>query len=320
MTGVTDEILEEAIAWHLCLGEADAATWDAFTIWLEANPVHAEAYDSVVLADDGLDALSPDPAPVEQPALPDNVVPLRRAGVSRRTFFGFAAAAAVAAVVGVGTMRSSPDLYPVETAAGARQQVALADGSRIDLNGNTRLMLDRNNPRFARLERGEALFTVVHDDARPFEVEAGDTRMTDLGTVFNVVNDAGTLEVSVSEGAVRVDPGGQTIDLRPGMAFRETPGQGARVVNVAVNAVSGWREGQLVYAGLPTARVAADLSRSLGVQVTASPAVAGRPFTGVIRLDGGPAAAVERAGHLLGAPARRTGEGWTLTVGAGETP
>ncbi|QHL90470.1 hypothetical protein GVO57_06010 [Sphingomonas changnyeongensis] len=96
--------------------------------------------------------------------------------------------------------------------------MTLADGSRVDLNGGTRIALDRGNPRFARLERGEALFTIVHDEARPFEVHAGDAVLRDLGTVFDVVREPDRLRVAVAEGRCST--------IRPASACGWTPAWG----------------------------------------------------------------------------------------------
>ncbi len=55
--------------------------------------------------------------------------------------------------------------------------------------------------------RGEALFTVVHEANRPFEVVAGGERIRDLGTRFNVYAEPGRVVVAVLEGQVDVTTG-----------------------------------------------------------------------------------------------------------------
>jgi transmembrane sensor len=51
---------------------------------------------------------------------------------------------------------------------------------------------------------GEALFDVIHEDARPFTVQAGDATIVDLGTTFTVRNprDADAVRVVVTAGVV----------------------------------------------------------------------------------------------------------------------
>ena len=83
--------------------------------------------------------------------------------------------------------------------------------------------------------------------------------------------------------------------------------------------IGGWREGRLTYSSAPIARVAADLSRSLGVTVEAAPEVAARPFSGLIVVDADAERLMPRVAALLGVEARRAGIGWRLTAAAGET-
>lgn len=310
MADAWNRIDEEAAAWVVRLRDASNADWEAFTAWLEADPAHGAAYDLVALADLELDDLPrAKPAPLLAPA------PHR---IGRRAFFGWGGAAVAAALVGVVTLGpgGTGDTYAVATGVGEHRAIALADGSRIELNGSTRLTLDRDNPRFARVEQGEALFTVVHDEARPFQVEAGDARLHDLGTVFNVVHDGARIDVAVAEGAVRWRRGGEQVDLNPGMALSQREGEAALVTRGAAADVGGWRQGRLSYSGARYDAVAADLSRNLGTPVAIAPAAAPRRFSGTIVIDRDDAATMERVGALLDVNARRSGDGWTL---AGET-
>lgn len=307
------EIEEAAIGWVVRLRHADAGDWDAFAAWLEADPAHNAAYEEAALADLEVDGLEPPVRLVaEAPA---------RSSWTRRAFVGWgAAAAAVVALIGYSTFPSGGDLYAIETRAGERRSVALADGGRIDLNGGTRIQLDRDDVRFARLEQGEALFTIIHNDARPFEVEAGGATMRDLGTIFNVVANARQVEVGVSEGAVLFDPAGAAVNLTPGMTLRRVGEAAPRVSRVEPAAVGGWRDGRLSYRSATIGEVAADLARNLGVPVTATPVVARQAFTGVIVLDPNAETALRRAASVLGVSAGRSGDGWILTAGSGETP
>ena len=304
------EVEEEAIAWVIRLRDAGEEEWSAFTAWLEADPVHAEAYDEAALADAEAEALvpaAPLPAPVPEPA---NDEPARP---GRRAFFGWAVAASLALVAGFTFLGTGDGTQVIETGAGERHEIALEDGSRILLNASTRVVLDEDRPRFARLEQGEALFRIVHDDARPFEVEAGDSLLRDLGTVFNVVHEPQRLEVAVAEGEVLYNPAREAKHLLPGMALAKVQGEPLRVAEVEKEGIGAWRENRLVYTEAPLSRVAADLSRNLGVPVTVESSVAARPFSGVIMLDGEKGAVLRRASALLGLAARREGEGWILT-------
>ena len=319
MQGTNETVEEAAIGWVIRLRDAGPDEWAAFTAWLEADPAHAPAYEEMALADEDWDALRPPASVPPTPAWTAREAPAQRRWASRRTFLGGAIAAALVGMIGYGALAPDGSAYAVETAPGERRTVALADGSRIDLNGATRLMLDRDRPRFARVDQGEALFTIVHDPARPFEVAAGDDLLRDVGTVFNVEREQGRLEVGVAEGAVLFNPDGEAVALDPGTALRHQPGRPLELIRREPDAVTGWREGRLSYASATVGEVAADLSRNLGVPVTAGGDVAQRSFTGVIVLDRNPEGAVGRAARVLGVGAQRTGDGWILKNGAGET-
>jgi transmembrane sensor len=100
--------------------------------------------------------------------------------------------------------RPAPQLFA--TAIGRSQAVRLADGSRMELNTNTRVRTDVTAARrIVTLDAGEAYFDVVHDAARPFVVYAGNRRITDLGTKFSVFRNGDDVRVTVREGRVRVD-------------------------------------------------------------------------------------------------------------------
>jgi len=303
-------IEEQAIAWLIRTRDPRFAEWESFMLWLEEDPLHAELYDEVAATDADLDALA---APAPRPLIAPQP---ERPRVSRRFAMGGGAiAAALAVVLGYTALAPGASTYDIETAPGARRSLALADGSRIDLNGGTKLTLDRENPRFAALERGEALFTVIHDDKRPFIVETGGATLTDAGTAFNVVRTDRMTEVAVSEGVVIYGKGDERVTLPAGRALRAVDGRRAIAGDADAQAIGGWRHGRLIYGDADFTTLAGDLSRNLGIPVAVSPGLAHRRFSGVILLEGGADRAVPRAGAVLGVSARPSGNGWILTDG-----
>jgi transmembrane sensor len=310
MTDWTREMEEEAIAWLIRQRDPSFDDWETFEAWLAAD-AHARAYAELAAADRDLDSLLPDltwPAEAE-PDLPDDP-----AEPVRRRWLAGAMAASVAVVVAAGTWFAWPsrDLYAIQTVAGERRTVTLA-GSTLDLNGDTRIQLDRKDRRFARLERGQALFTVRHDPEHPFRVETADATLVDAGTTFDVTAEGGDLELAVSEGLVVVDPDSAAIRVPAGQQFILSRGHRVgRLGPVRPSDVGAWRDGQLFYDGAPLSRVAADLQRNLGVPVTVDAHAATRPFRGVVRLDGGVEPTMTRLRILLGADVRRSGQGWVI--------
>ena len=94
-----------------------------------------------------------------------------------------------------------------ETEVGENRSVTLADGSVVSLGGDTRIEVSLSeNVRAIELTKGEALFKVAKDAARPFKVRAGDATIVAVGTEFNVERDSDRAIVSVTEGRVVVNP------------------------------------------------------------------------------------------------------------------
>jgi transmembrane sensor len=81
----------------------------------------------------------------------------------------------------------------------------LPDGSTVQLNAGTEIVpAFASGRRLVRILRGEALFNVVHDSARPFVVAAGGVEVRAVGTAFSVRFDPAQVDVLVTEGTVSV--------------------------------------------------------------------------------------------------------------------
>lgn len=314
-----DPVVDEAVRWHLRLRDADEAAWDAFVVWLEQSPRHNLAYEEVVAADESVEALVSDTP--HHPQAANDEEPLhateRQARRGRRP--AWAALALVAsflmAFLALPLLQGGTSLYAVETRRGEQRIVQLDDRTRIAMNGGTRVTLDRDDGRYARLERGEATFEVVHDAANPFRVALGETSLVDIGTTFNVVREASAFSVAVAEGAVRFRSGGSSADVLAGQ-FLERSANGMLVRRTVDPAdVGTWRKGRLSYRDAPLAQVASDLSRSLGVDVriAGQGAVAPPRFTGVIQVTRDEKEMKRQLGTLLGVRASRNRTGWLLT-------
>jgi transmembrane sensor len=311
------QVSDEAIAWHLRLPGAGPAEWRAFTLWLEQSPDHAETYDAIA-RDDALltEALRPgdwQPAPedVVIDARPDRWWGHWRWGVAAA---GTAIAAGAGFVLLPIEVGGAADPLVLQTAPGVRHTARLADGTTIAMNGDTRVTVDRADPRRVTLERGEAMFDVHHDAARPFEVLAGGVRLQDVGTMFNVVREDRRLSLQVAEGAVMFRPDRERLTLTEGAALSIADGDRApRLTKVAAGEVGGWRHDRLAFSATPLPAVATALVRNLGGEVTVDPALATTRFTGSLSLAGGSDAVVPRLARLLDTGWTRVGRRWTLT-------
>ena len=293
-----------ALDWVVRTGSDAFEDWPAFHAWLEADASHAAAYHAMALDIEDVAATVP-PAPVASV----DVRPVRRRWP---VWTGGAIAASLALFVGYEAIETRSHPYAVETEAGSMRTIRLADGSSIAMGGATRLVLDRDDPRAATLEHGEAMFVVRHDARDPFEVRVGGARLVDVGTAFDVKHARGETRVAVSEGAVDYNPGRDAIRLVQGQGLFVRGGK-ATVTRVDVASVGSWRDSVLAYDGVPLAEVADDLSRALGVDLRADPTVAKRAFSGSIataKLAGDP----RLAATLLGVAIRKRDGHWVMSA------
>ncbi len=311
MTETNEQIRQEALEWALASQEADFAGWDALTDWLAADERHNRAYDAALAAGTRMaDLIAAAPA-LPHPANDETLTMPNRARSWRRGYL--ALAAAILAILLIPLWQMRPQTYILSTPDGQTRTIALEDGSRILVNGGTRLTLDRSEPRFARLERGEAMFIVRHDDGDPFVVETGDVRLVDAGTAFNVVRSGATVDVAVSEGAVIVNPEGENVRLNPGRRAQIDGASGRITVSdIATSLVGGWRSGQIAFSDAPLGEVAQALERTLGASVTVSPDLAGARFSGILQVAGRKADALPQIAPVLGVRAVRRAQGWEL--------
>lgn len=93
-----------------------------------------------------------------------------------------------------------------QTSVGEQLSVELNDGSMLELDTQTRVIVNfSKGERLIALEKGQARFEVAHDKIRPFVVAAGSGTITALGTAFIVRKGGGAVTVSLIEGSVAVE-------------------------------------------------------------------------------------------------------------------
>lgn len=302
---LSGDVADQAALWAVRTGDPAFVAWEEFSTWLAADSRHAETYDRIVAAveDVAHAQLPPAPAPAEET---DNVVHLHPA---RRQWLGGALAACVAGALAVGAwqLRDQGDVY--QTAPGEIRELVLADGSKVVLGGGTKLAIKRGT-RGAEIESGQALFTVHHDQAHPFTVTAGGDTLVDVGTVFDVRRQGGSLTVAVAEGAVVFNPKREAVRIDPGHRLVSRDGT-VELAETPTEQVGEWRKGRLTFHDSSLDDVAADLTRASGivfeVAASASPRrVSGSVLVDPVRRD--PA----KLGPLLGVRLQRSARGWSI--------
>jgi len=186
-----------------------ASEQDEFLQWLASDPRHGEwfALHRHLVGDFNCLAQW-------RPEHSDEPNPDLLARPPRRVRWLVPVALAVAASVAVSVTlwrpwetRATPDaaVSAAVAAAGGYERRILEDGSTVELNrGAVVAVKFTPGERHITLSRGEALFTVAPDPARPFIVHAGGVDVRAVGTAFNVRLDSAAVEVLVTYGRVAV--------------------------------------------------------------------------------------------------------------------
>ncbi len=241
--------------------DADQAEFDAWLAESDANRVAYLRQNAVWSAAGRLNALRQQ-QPMRQ------AKPVAKAGNWR--LFRYVAAAAIVAAIGVSSfvLFRPPGDHTYVTPVGGRKIIALADGTRIELNTDSALRIRGGAVRQVALLRGEAYFDVQHNGADPFAVTASGYRITDLGTKFLVRASTDLVRVSVLEGSAAVTPvSGQKAErsalLLPGdVAVANAGGLTVKKEPIASVATAlGWRRGLLTFKDTQLADAVAEFNR-----------------------------------------------------------
>lgn len=251
---------EEAAGWILRNREAGqtAAQKAAFEAWLARDPENGRIYQAAErLMGEARAAIESDPALRDFKVKPRQIAkPIVRSVVALLLAAGLF-------VLFDGPMRLRADVI---AGTGEMPVITLEDGSTVQLNASSAIARDYSERRrIVKLLRGQAYFEVASDPERPFQVEAGDVRVTALGTAFDVrIGDAQT-DVTVTQHAVEID-----IDDGKNTSLRLTEGEqvtydlqarSSAVKDTDSMLAVAWRRGQLVLDNAPLSYVVEEMRK-----------------------------------------------------------
>lgn len=299
-------ILEEAATWHIATA-SDDMDWDAFTLWLEADPRHRQAYDDIAAGD----ALLVKNAGflLEEPAIA-TVYPNPVRQRLTRYWAGFAIAASLAlAVTGLTLSNNLDKVYETNESA---MQIALSDGSTIELAPNSRLVME-SGERELSLDGG-AYFKIRHDPARTMIIAAGPIRISDIGTEFDVQSSEQEVRLEVRDGEVQVmsEQLDQPIEISKGNALLlDKKAAKVELSEVAIDEVGAWRAGRLSFSNTPLELVVIDLKRYTGLEVVVADELKRRRFSGTLTIGNGQKALANLA-EIMGLGVGRSGNTYRL--------
>ncbi len=166
------------------------------------------------------------------------------------------------------------------TRAGEWQTKTLNDGTIVRVGPRTQVDVHYTSDRLhLRLARGEALFHVANNPARPFIVETELASATALGTVFAMsIDEPGRVRVTVEKGTVAVTSssatgrgstqiGATSIALKAGDEIVATASGLLALRQVNVEEALAWAKVRLSFHGDPLARVLQEFNRRNALQL-----------------------------------------------------
>lgn len=270
--------LNQAVDWYVCLNDsqvsdAQRAAWQA---WLAEDPCHAEAWARLQSLNQRLGRM-----PQEAATTLENARHGRRTAVKALVLFMGSGA------LGWQGYQVSPWSTDYATRVGERRRVMLADGSRLDLNTDTRVDIRFDaGQRQIHLLQGEILVQTARD-TRPLSVQTAEGSILALGTRFSVRQDEGLTRVAVEEHAVAIHP---RLAAQP--AVRVEAGQACDfsaattgAVRAAQASASAWTQGMLVAVDWRLDDLLAELSRHRRGYLGCTPEVAALRLSGAFNLN-----------------------------------
>jgi transmembrane sensor len=297
-------------------GTLDASERTAFVAWLKASPLHVQEYLGIALVARDLPTAADDPTVAmetlikealadndENVVLLDRPLPTRelppKRSIAPRTW-AYAAPFAAAAVVVLallfwvrdGEFLGLPKTY--RTAHGEQTVSRLPDGTLLHLNTDSAVTVHYfGSERVVTIDKGQALFDVVHDTSRRFRVAAGLGQIVAVGTQFEVYRKPGTVVVTVVEGTVGVFTGNsepnarglpeQALHVSARYQVRIDTGSGwSQPVAIDAQAALAWLHQEIAFQARPLGEVADEFNRYNKIPIEIDdPALRALPVSGL---------------------------------------
>jgi transmembrane sensor len=182
-----------------------------------------------------------------------------------------------------------------QTSKGEVRVFALADGSVVTLNTASEVRVNYTAMgRDIKLVRGEVLFDVAKDAARPFIVAAGDTLVRVVGTSFTVKKLQETpVQVLVREGVVEVSKPEKhfkaielTANIRAISPLDTSFISKEHVRAADLHRELAWRDGQIAFRGQTLEQAATEFARYSDIRIViADPAIRQEEIAGMFRAN-----------------------------------
>ncbi|MDH7639250.1 FecR family protein [Sphingomonas oryzagri] len=280
----------EAAAWVVRLAGAPSNEDRAqFEAWRQQGMDHEIAFEREMAAWERLDRLRTGISPAPSPEEAFDPPPFEEAApVRSRRWRAIAAGITLAAGMGAVLTTSLTSAPAYATAIGQRRLVRLDDGSSVELNTDSKILVRYgSDKRSIELVRGEALFHIV-SGARPFLIRASGTKLDANRADLSVRLDGADATIMVSAGTVLASNAGSTQDGRSLTALGPNTEALVDAGSLAIHPVSAeeierslaWLRGGISLDGRTLAEAVAEFNRYNMRQLDIGDATAGAIHVG----------------------------------------
>lgn len=288
-------VLQAAAQWFAVLrgGEPSAQERQHWQAWLDASPLHREAWRRVEAIDARFQSVPSQPA--RQALLQPSPRVLRRRQVAKAVLALAGVAVGGRALLSVPGVRGQWAALGAQhrTGVGETRRTLLADGTQLWLNTASAADVEHTGSlRRIALRTGEILVQSAPDGEhpgapRPLVVDVPQARLRALGTRFSVrMHDDGTAQLAVYEGAVRVEStvGNLETTVQAGWQVRIGEEGAASAPVAAEEKRAAWSRGMLVAEGMRLDDFLTELARYRHGYLGCAPEVAHLRLVGVYPL------------------------------------
>ncbi|WP_017444429.1 FecR family protein [Gayadomonas joobiniege] len=265
--------VEQAVDWLTALNDPNCSfqTQAEFKVWLEQSDEHLKAFNSVLDLWQALPSSKHLQNHNKKLKLSDSQNRPARKQLKVWQWSSVAACFGVILVSLFLSFFSAPDATQkiYRTQVGQIKSFVLSDGSVVTLGGNSLFISQFSaDKRYTRLDVGEAYFDIVANSERPFVVETGRTKVTVLGTEFEIKHQQSQVELNVAEGSVQITDQqaiyqgrtqNQALIAGQGIVFTEQQGLG-EIKAINMHEIANWRDKRFDFEDRPLSQIVARLN------------------------------------------------------------
>lgn len=203
--------------------------------------------------------------------------PIRRPITGRIKIAGALFLAVLTICIFLYTQYHETRLVIVENQLGQKSEFKLPDGTRVWLNGSSKLVYKSSFDKIREVTLdGEAFFDVVEDKTKPFVVNASKIVIKVLGTAFNVKSyqEENTIETTLVRGKVLIEIAeskkGPIVLAEKQQAVYSKESRQVKLSAIQTDRVTSWTTGKLIFNNETFLDVKNKLERYYGVHILIS--------------------------------------------------